>query len=105
MRRPGLKPPNELVAAVVARDGLSRRTWRVITFVHEWAICEAEFGRHVTSTEFAHWTVSSRKTAFNRLTDFRALFPEFSTPADMIRWPHERPATADLDELDWTAIA
>ncbi len=105
MNRAGLRPPNALVQAVAAREGLTMRSWRLITFVHEWARCEAEAGERIGIERFAEWTVDSRRTAYGRLAEFRKIFPEYSTPSDMIRWPAPAPAPELWDRIEWQAVA
>lgn len=92
------------MTAVFARAGVSIRAFRVVTFVHEWARCEAELGERVGIERFATWSSDSRATVHRRQADFRAMFPEFTTPRDMIVWPHGVPALADVELLDWTAV-
>jgi hypothetical protein len=87
---------------------MTRRTWRLVLFVHEWARCEAESGERVGIERFAGWSVDSRRTAYSRLVEFRAAFPELGptgTPSDLIVWPAPAPAPELLDRVEWAAAA
>jgi hypothetical protein len=82
-------PPIELLNVCVVRRGV----WRgalLADFVHSWAIAECEAGHKVGIEEYGRsWASVSRRTAYRRLSEFRATFPELgpdAVPGDMIVW-------------------
>jgi len=72
-------------------------------FIHEWARCEAQSRCSVGIDQFADWSSGSRRTAYNRLREFRESFPGVSTPSDLIVWPDGHPAPEAVERIDWTA--
>lgn len=91
--------------AVVDRLGFSRSAFRLVVFIHEWALAQAHYGDASPAVErIVERSGSSRPTFFRRLDEFRRAFPEYATPADMIVWPHGVPQPDDVDLVDWRAV-
>jgi hypothetical protein len=87
-RRP-LRPPNELIALCLDRAG-GRRGIRLASFVNDWAIEEMHAGHEIGIEQFSRsWSEGKRITAYTRLREFRAAFPEVGpkgTPHHIIVW-------------------
>ncbi len=81
--------------AVIGRVGLGIDSMRLVLYVHEWALLEAKLGRRITVNEYAELGPDSTATAYRRLYAFRRVFPEFTTPADLVVWPEGLPLPAE----------
>jgi hypothetical protein len=56
---------------------------RVCEFIVLWTIAERELGHEPSFTEFSKWwrhTEKESRTAWNRLAEFKELFPEYDSP-------------------------
>lgn len=65
----------KLISLCVERLGY-RRGVRVAEFIGEWELCVRSTGGLVGAEEFAAWWEASASTAYRRLVEFRAAFPE-----------------------------
>lgn len=93
---------------VFARVGMGTDAWRLVVFVHEWAMAEAQLGERIGVERFAAWSSDSTRTAYRRLADFREAFPELGehgTPSNMIVWRDGRPAREAVDSIRWEPVA
>lgn len=103
-------PPRSLTDAVIRTAGFSRRSWRLIVFIHEWALIEAAAGERIGIERYAAESVDSTRTAYNRLREFRETFYGSAnakqTPADMIVWPDGLPAreAIESDRVAWELV-
>jgi hypothetical protein len=98
----------QLAALCAARAGL-RRGGRLTEFIAEWELCVRAHGRAVNAEEYAAWSWHSRATAYNRLREFRAAFPQLGPqgiPSDLMRPLLERLAAGqeDLPEFDASPV-
>jgi hypothetical protein len=85
---------------------MDARTWRLVVFIHEWAMCEAELGERVGIERFGEWS-RSRRTAYRRLAEFREAFPELGdagTPSNLIVWRDGLPARAAVESIRWELV-
>ncbi len=75
------RPPRTVLELCVARAGLLKGA-KLAEFVCAWAIATRSVGHTLGIEEFSEWWAEgySRRTAYNRLREFRAVFPEFETP-------------------------
>jgi hypothetical protein len=94
-------PPRSLTDVVLRRTGVSVRSWRLVVFIHEWAMCEAEAGERVGIERFGAWWPESTRTAYRRLAEFQEVFgadlgPD-ATPSNMIVWPDGLPAREAIE--------
>lgn len=104
MKRISYRPPNALIQLVVDRAGIGTETYRLIVFIHEWAMAEAERGERIGIEWFAAWSPGSNRTAYRRLAEFRQAFPELGdtgTPSDMIVWREGLPARDRVESIRW----
>lgn len=77
------RPPRTLLELCVARAGLIKGA-KLAEFIASWAIATGGLGHEPGVREFAEWwRLRSPRTAFNRLRDFRAAFPEYDTPGPL----------------------
>jgi len=74
-----------VVARAVKRHGMlkgGRVGGRQAAFVSEWAVYAHETGDNPGNAHaFAAWANVGERTAYNRLDEFRELFPEYDTPS------------------------
>jgi hypothetical protein len=102
----GLVPPRELLVACLERAGY-RGGMRLALFIHSWATVEADRGHRINPEEFGdYWGHGTKRTAYNRLDEFRRAFPELgpkALPGDIIVWPDGVPTKAaiDADAIAW----
>jgi len=83
----------EVLSLCVARGGY-RSGRKVAQFIAEWELVVRSHGREISIAEFHDWWKDSQATAYRRLAEFRALFPELGPqgkPDDLMR-----PLLADL---------
>lgn len=76
-----------LLALCIDRGGYLRGA-RVAEFIAEWEVAVRKHGRDIGVEEFARWWKDSYRTAYRRLADFRAMFPELGpagTPSALMR--------------------
>jgi hypothetical protein len=103
-----MTPPRSLTDAVIRRCGFSRQSWRLVVFIHEWALCEVEAGEPVGIEHFAEWWPDSARTAYNRLDEFRDVFglEKPATPSAIIRWPDGQPdrSAIESDRVGWELV-
>jgi hypothetical protein len=107
-RRILMLPPRSLTDAVIARCGFTRQMYRLVVFIHEWALCEAEAGEPVGIERFAAWWHDSPRTAYNRLEEFRQAFDleKPATPSSIIEWPDGYPTrdAIESDRVRWELV-
>jgi len=97
-----------VVARAVERYGMlkgGRIGGRQAAFVVEWAAYVGETGDDPgTAYGFAKWAFIPERSAYNRITEFRVLFPEHETPsvfaeAAPVKGVRGLPGTAARDAL------
>lgn len=105
----GYRPSDALMRVVFDRVGAGVRGWQMVTFVHEWAMCEAEDGEPVGIERFGAWSPGSTRNAYRRLAEFRAAFGDElgpgCTPSDLIVWPKGYPSRDAVDAIQWRLAA
>jgi hypothetical protein len=104
----GMNDRAAMMGLCVDRAGF-RRGARLAEFITEWEMCVRAHAGPIGIEEFAHWWKDSPRTAYRRLKDFRAVFPELGahgTPQDLMRPLLARLAAGELpDEIPGLAIA
>jgi hypothetical protein len=76
-----------------------------MAFITQWELCVRAHERVVTTEEYAAWSPQSRATTYNRLRDFRMMFPQLGDdglPSDLMgplvaRLGAGQPAPEDFD--------
>ncbi len=103
----GYRPSDALMRLVFDRVGMGLRAWQMVTFVHEWAMCEAELGEPPGIERFGAWSPGSTRNAYRHLAQFREAFKELgpsATPSDLIVWPRGYPTREAVDSIEWRAV-
>ena len=86
-----MKIDRDLLAACVERAGFMKGA-RIAEFIVAWGIAEAELGHEIGIEEFgAWWREKDLRTAYRRLAEMRAAFPEAVSPHDLVDVQTHRP--------------
>ena len=91
--------PPELIAFMATRAGV-RRAFKVGALLVEWGMCVDKLGREPSAEDFQAWAKESRATWYRRMSDFRRVWPEDSTPHRVWLWLQEQQAPADAPAPD-----
>ena len=102
-----MRDRKDLLQVCIQRGGY-RKGAQVAEFILEWEIAVRKHVGPINISEFARWWKDSERTAYRRLEDYRALFPELgphATPQDLMRPLLDRlaldaePARDSLDDV------
>ena len=80
-----------LLEQLYRRGGIMKGS-RVGSYIVLWAVASRDLGHEPTMEEFIAWSREPRRTVFRWQAEFRAVFPEWSTPQ-----PFAASVAAELD--------
>jgi len=89
-----MRNKHTLITYAIQKVGFTKAQ-TCVRFIAMWAIMEASLGRPArTFAEFEQWWEMSEAAVYRSLRQFRAVFPDYVTPSELLAIIHPAPIRA-----------
>lgn len=98
--------PGYFGAFLVGRLGV-RNGYKVVRFMHDWAIARADVGRPITAADYSRWWNVSEATTSRALAEFRRVWPTANdkTPERLLQMMYDDADAAALSVIEQRKVA